>query len=62
VTLKDFPVDYPLFIVAMAGGLVAIGSNLWPKGANKAVEPCEITSVNGAETKFEKVKKGRRSA
>jgi hypothetical protein len=46
VTCSDYPPDYPLVILAIVGGRLAIGSPLWPKGANYPVELHQITSVN----------------
>jgi hypothetical protein len=49
VTTTEYPADYPLVIVVVAGGKVAIGSPNWPKGATHPLTPQQITSVNGAE-------------
>ncbi len=46
VTTTDYPPDYPLVILAIVGGRLAIGSPLWPKGATDPVEFHQITSVN----------------
>jgi hypothetical protein len=48
VTTTEYPDDYPLVIVVVAGGKIAIGSPNWPKGAVYPVTPQQITSVNGA--------------
>ena len=48
VTTTEFPAGYPLVIVAVAGGKVAIGSPNWPRGATRPITPQQITSVNGA--------------
>ena len=53
VKAQGFPDEYPLMVLAIAGGRVAIGSPLWPCGANRAVEFYQITSVNGVSVKFE---------
>ncbi|NJM47943.1 MAG: hypothetical protein HC860_18690 [Alkalinema sp. RU_4_3] len=47
VTVTGYPEDYPLMVLAVAGGKVAIGSSHWPAGANWAIDPSQITSVNG---------------
>jgi len=49
VTTTEFPVDYPLVIVVVAGGKVAICSPNWPKGATRPITPQQITSVNGTK-------------
>ena len=48
ITTTEYPADYPLVIVVVAGGKVAIGSPKWPKGATYPLTPAQITSVNGA--------------
>lgn len=48
ITTTEYPADYPLVIVAVAGGKVAIGSPKWPKGATYPMAPAQITSVNSA--------------
>jgi hypothetical protein len=57
-----FDPSYPLMIVAIAGGRIAIGSPLWPPGANIPVELHQITSRNGEPCEFPKVqtKKSKR--
>jgi hypothetical protein len=37
VTAQDFPSDYPLMILAIVGGKVAIGSPRWPMYATHPV-------------------------
>jgi hypothetical protein len=53
VTAQGFSPDYPLMVVAIAGGRVAIGSPMWPQGANHAMDYSQITSVNGVRVQFE---------
>jgi hypothetical protein len=48
ITTNEYPADYPLVIVVVAGGKVAIGSPKWPKGATHPLTPQQINSVNGA--------------
>ena len=48
ITTTEYPDDYPLVIVAIAGGKIAIGSPKWPKGAVYPLAPAQINSVNGA--------------
>jgi hypothetical protein len=52
VTAQGFPEDYPLMVLAIAGGRVAMGSPRWPKGATRVVEPDQITSINGQPCQF----------
>jgi hypothetical protein len=53
VTTTEFPEDYPLMVLAIAGGRLAIGSPRWPQGANRAMDYSQITSVNGVRVQFE---------
>lgn len=64
VAVAGFPDDYPLVIVAIAGGRMAMGSPLWPKGATRAISPADIRSINGAPAQFEAIptKQRRRAA
>jgi hypothetical protein len=48
ITTTEYPADYPLVIVGVAGGMVEIGSPKWPKGAVYPLTPAQINSVNGA--------------
>jgi hypothetical protein len=52
VTTTEFPEDYPLMVVAIAGGRLAIGSPRWPVGANRPMEYHQITSINGVPVAF----------
>ncbi|NJN49067.1 MAG: hypothetical protein HC805_03835 [Alkalinema sp. RL_2_19] len=52
VTTTEFSDDYPLMVLAIAGGRLAIGSPRWPWGANHAMEYHQITSVNGVPVAF----------
>jgi hypothetical protein len=47
VTAQGFPSDYPLMILAIVGGKVAIGSPRWPVGATRSVLLPQIPSING---------------
>lgn len=60
VTAQGFPDEYPLMVLAIAGGRLAIGSPLWPVGANRAVEFHQITSVNGIPVQFEPIAQPKR--
>jgi hypothetical protein len=53
VTAQDWPDEYPLMVVAIAGGRVAIGSPRWPVGANRPMDYSEIQTVNGVRVQFE---------
>jgi hypothetical protein len=53
VTAQGFSPDYPLVVLAVAGGRLAIGSPRWPQGANRAMDYHQITSVNGVRVQFE---------
>lgn len=52
VTTTEFPEDYPLMVLAIAGGRVAIGSPRWPVGANRAMVYSQIISVDGVPVAF----------
>jgi hypothetical protein len=52
ITCQDYPLDYPLMVLAVVGGRVAIGSPLWPRGANHPVELHQITSINDQPVHF----------
>jgi hypothetical protein len=52
VTTTEFPPDYPLVVLAIAGGKLAIGSPRWPVGANRPMEYHQIASVNGVPCQF----------
>jgi hypothetical protein len=52
VTAQGFPPDYPLAVLAIVGGRIAIGSPRWPKGANHPVDYSQITSINGVPVAF----------
>jgi hypothetical protein len=54
VTTTEFPSDYPLVVLAIAGGRLAIGSPRWPCGANYAMEYHQITTINGVPVAFPK--------
>jgi len=63
VTTADFPDDYPLEVLAIAGGRLAICSPRWPQGANYPIERHQLTSVNGVRVQFAPVQtKQRRKA
>ncbi len=47
VTAQGFPSDYPLMILAIVGGKVAIGSPRWPIGATRPVSLHQLRSING---------------
>lgn len=55
VTVQDWPEDYPLMVLAIVSGRVAIGSPMWPVGANHPVDLHQITSVNGDRVHFEPI-------
>jgi hypothetical protein len=61
VTAQGFPSDYPLMILAIAGGKVAIGSPRWPIGANYGVFLCQIRTVNGSPVAFPECKAARKA-
>ena len=52
ITTKNYEIDYPLKIVAVAGGRIAIGSSRWPTGATQFIALSELTSVNGESVNF----------
>jgi hypothetical protein len=52
VTTTEFPPDYPLMVLAISGGRVAIGSPKWPTGANYPMDYSQIASVNGVPCQF----------
>jgi hypothetical protein len=52
VQTTEFPSNYPLMVLAIAGGRLAIGSPRWPQGANCAMDYSQITSVNGVPVAF----------
>jgi hypothetical protein len=52
VTAQGFSPDYPLMVLAIAGGRLAIGSPRWPKGANRPMDYSQITGVNGVPVAF----------
>jgi hypothetical protein len=52
VTTTEFPSDYPLMVLAIAGGRLAIGSPRWPTGANRATDYSQILSINGQPCQF----------
>jgi hypothetical protein len=66
VQTTEFPENYPLVVLAIAGGRLAIGSPLWPVGANHAMKYSQIISINGQPCQFpetqSKQTKRRRSA
>jgi hypothetical protein len=64
VTTTEFPEDYPLMVLAIAGGRLAIGSPRWPTGANYAMEYHQITTINGVPVAFQQpqTKPARRRA
>lgn len=54
VQLKDYPPKYPLFVVAIAGGKIAIGSDLWPVGATIKIDAKsnDIVTINDRPVSF----------
>ncbi len=53
-TAQGFPLDYPLVVLAIVGGRVAIGSPRWPKGANPLGDSHPWASINGLPVAFPK--------
>jgi hypothetical protein len=44
VTCTEYPEDYPLIVLVVIDGKVAIGSPMWPKGATYPIQFHQITS------------------
>jgi hypothetical protein len=60
VTVAGYPPGYPLVVLVVCGGRVAIGSPRWPRGTGYPVEFHQITSVNGGLVQFEAIAQTKR--
>jgi hypothetical protein len=60
VTAQGFPSDYPLMILAIVSGKVAIGSPRWPIGATRPVLLHQLRSINGVACQFPQPQASRR--
>jgi hypothetical protein len=60
VTAQGFPSDYPLMILTIVGGKVAIGSPKWPIGATRPVSFHQLRSINGLACQFPQTQASRR--
>lgn len=52
IQTTEYPSDYPLLIVVIAGGKIGVGSPRWPRGATWPIELHQVTMVNDRAVKF----------